>query len=227
LNGDARFQQIPTGILLPPNNPFGVPPGTPLDALLAPQFQPGGLLGDQSLATQLTMPSQLVVGASYAATAAFTFFFDYQWTRWNAWDEAVLRFTTAPNDTLFLDYHDASTFRLAAQYTRRDALTIRGGILHNRKAASDFSVTPLLPEAPRTSFAGGVGYRFTRRLSGDAGIEALWQDARRGSVRPRENRDQTTALNVGLYTARAVFAGVTLSYRFGKLTEAEGKAVDR
>jgi long-chain fatty acid transport protein len=228
LSGAARFQQIATGILLPAGNPFGLPAGTPLDALLATQFRQGGPLGDQRLTTELTMPSQVVAGASFAATSDFKLLLDYQWTRWNQWDEAVLHFGTAPTDTLLLDFHDASTFRIAAQYTHRDELTFRAGILHNRDAAPDVTVTPLLPEAPRTSFAAGLGYLITERFSADAGNEYLHQDERRGSVRPRENRAQTAAVvNVGSYTAHAVFAGITLSYRFGKRTAVEDQSVER
>ena len=140
----------------------------------------------------------------------------------------MLRFGTAPTDTLLLDFHDASTFRLAAEYTLRDELAFRAGILHNRAAAPDVTVTPLLPEAHRTSFTGGLGYLITERFSADAGIEYLLQDERRGSVRPRENREQTAAVvNVGSYSAHAVFAGITLSYRFGKRTVVDDQSVER
>jgi long-chain fatty acid transport protein len=228
LTGSARFEQIATGILLPAGNPFGLPAGTPLDALLAMQFRPGAPLGDQRLTAELTMPSQVVAGASYAATSDVKLFLDYQWTRWNQWDEAVLHFGTAPRDTLLLDFHDASTFRIAAQYAYRNELTFRAGILHNRAAAPDVTVTPLLPEAHRTSFAGGLGYLISERFSADAGIEYLLQDERRGTVRPRENRAQTAAeVNVGSYSAHAFFAAVTLSYRFGKRPVVEDPSVER
>jgi long-chain fatty acid transport protein len=217
LSGSAHFEQIATGIRLPPNNPFGLPPGTPLDLLLATLFQQNGLLEPQRLTSELTMPSQAAIGASYSATSALKLFLDYQWTHWDQWDEAVLQFGTAPNDTLFLDFHDASTFRLGAEYTPRDQLMVRAGILHNRNAAPEVTNTPLLPEAPRTSFSGGVGYQFSQRFGVDAGIEYLIQDERPGVVLPRDNRQQPVSqLIVGDYTAHAWFLGLTLSYRFGK-----------
>ena len=174
------------------------------------------------------MPSQAALGLSYNVTSEVKLLLDYQWTHWDQWDEAVLQFGIAPNDTLFLDFHDASTFRFAAEYSPRDALIVRGGILHNRNAAPEVTNTPLLPEAPRTSLAGGFGYEFSKRFSADLGVEYLIQDERPGAVLPRESRVQPTAgLIAGLYSAHAWFAGLTLSYRFGKRAPLDDPSVEK
>jgi long-chain fatty acid transport protein len=217
LSGTARFTQILTGLRLPPENPFGLPAGTPLDALLAPQFDPNGPLGDQRLTTELTLPNQLVVGVRFRASPATRLFVDYQRTGWSDFDRAVLEFESAPADTLFLDYDDASTVRFALEFAPRDALALRAGFLHNGAAAPAVTVNPLLPEARRTSVAGGLGYRLAERFSADLGIELLLQEERRGRVRPRTSRSQTAAdLNVGRYTAHGVFGTLTLSYFLGR-----------
>lgn len=213
LTGTAHFTQINTGFLLPAGNPFGVPPGTPIDEVLAPQFASDGALADQGLTTELTLPNQLVAGVQFLATPTTRLFFDYQWTGWSHFDRSVLRFQTAPADTLFLDYSNASTLRFAVEHALRDALALRGGILRNTAAAPAVTVNPLLPEAKRTSFAGGLGYRLAERVSADLGVEVLLQDERRGRVRPRTNRTQTAReLNEGRYSAHAVFVSLTLSY---------------
>jgi long-chain fatty acid transport protein len=213
LSGSARFDQLPTGFTLPAGNPFGLPPGTPIDLLLAPQFRPGEPLGNQRISTEITLPNQFVAGVRYLASSAIQVFFDYQWTGWDHFDQAALDFANAPMDTVFFDYHDASTFRLAVEYVPRDNVTIRGGVLHNSEAAPAVSVTPLVPEARRTSLAVGVGYGITDRLHADVGFEVLIQADRRGSVRPRVTRTETASdLNVGRYSAHGVFGGLTLSY---------------
>lgn len=217
LTGTADFRQIDTGFRLPAGNPFGLPPGTPIDKLLAPQFDRGAPLGDQGLSTELTLPNQFVVGVRFLATPATRLFFDYQWTGWKQFDQVVLHFANAPADTLFLEYRNASTVRLAVDFALRERVALRGGILYNTAAAPAVSVTPLLPGAPRISFAGGLGYRITERFSANVGLEVLLQKERRGRVRPRISRGQTAAdLNVGRYTAHAVFGGITLSYRLGR-----------
>lgn len=217
LSGTADFRQIPTGRTLPAGNPLGLPPGTPIDVLVAPEFEPGGPLSNQRLSTEITLPNQLVAGVRFLATPTTKVFFDYQWTGWSEFDRAILDFQNAPTDTLFLDYKNASTFRFAVEYAPRDALTLRGGVLHNTAAAPAVTVNPLLPEAKRTSFAGGLGYRITERFSADLGLEVLFQKERRGRVRPRTSAAQTAAdLNVGRYSAHGVFGGVTFSYFFGR-----------
>ena len=217
LTGTADFTQIITGFPLAPGNPFGLPPGTPIDPLLAPQFEPDGALADQRLTTELTLPNQLVAGARFQVTPTTQVFFDYQWTGWSHFDRAILHFENAPADTLFLDYTNASTLRLAVELAPRDAVAIRGGILHNTAAAPAVTVNPLLPEAKRTALAGGFGYRFAERFSADVGLEVLLQEERRGRIRPRTSGRQTALdLNVGRYSAHGVFGGITLSYFFGR-----------
>ena len=58
-DGDAVFEQVPTGLELGPGNPLGLPGGTPMDAVVASQFTGEGALVDQGLATTLTLPRQL------------------------------------------------------------------------------------------------------------------------------------------------------------------------
>jgi long-chain fatty acid transport protein len=217
LNGDAHFEQIETGIPLPPGNPFGLPAGTPIDVLLAPQFSAGAPLSEQSLTTAITLPNQLTAGVRFIAAPALDLFFDYQWTGWKKFDEAVLRFAIAPEDTLLLDFQNASAFRWAAEYAARDALTLRGGVVYNTEATPDVTVTPLLPEAKRISFSIGLGYRISDRFRADGAFEAVLQKDRRGSVRLRENRNQSAAeQNVGQYSGGALLGGITLSYALGR-----------
>lgn len=217
LTGTADFRQIDTGFLLPAGNPFDLPPDTPIDVLLAPRFEQGAPLGDQRLSTELTLPNQFVAGVRFAATPITDLFFDYQWTGWSQFDQVVLNFANAPTDTLFLGYRNASTLRFAVELAPSDEIAIRGGILYNSAAAPAVSVIPLLPEARRTSFASGLGYRISERFSADVGLEVLWQKNRRGSVRPRVSQSQSAAdLSVGRYSAHAVFVGLTLSYLLGR-----------
>ncbi|HEX7049679.1 MAG TPA: outer membrane protein transport protein [Longimicrobiales bacterium] len=216
LDGRAGFRQVATGLLLPPGNPLGLPAGTPLDPVLALQFAPGGPLSNQDVATELTLPNQFVIGTRFRATPAFRILLDYQWTGWDHFDEAALDFARAPADTLFLDFENTSTVRLGADITPNDRLALRTGILYNDAATPDVTVTPLLPEGQRITLTGGLGYRFSSRFTADAGLEVIFQEERRGRVRPRESRRQTAAdLNVGVYEGNALVIGLTLSYRFG------------
>jgi len=97
-----------------------------------------------------------------------------------------------------------------------DRWTGRTGIGYNTAATPDVTVTPLLPEARRWTLTAGAGFRMTDRLSADAGFEYVFQDDRRGRVRPRTRRSQPAEeLNVGGYEGNAWILGVTVVYRPG------------
>ena len=96
--GDAAFEQVSTGIVLPADNPFGLPEGTPLDAVLAASgiFGSDGVLRDQPVRTRITMPDQLTVGVSVRATPRLTLLADWHWQNWSEFDRIPLSFEVAP-----------------------------------------------------------------------------------------------------------------------------------
>jgi long-chain fatty acid transport protein len=214
--GSADFTEIETGFPLPPGNPFGLLPGTPIDLVLAPLFAPGGPLSDQQFSTDLTFPNQFVAGLRFLATPPLRLLLDYQWTGWRHVDQAALAFQRAPADTLFLDFRNTSTVRLGADYALSPLWALRAGIIYNNAAEPDVSVSPLLPEARRWSFTTGFGYRLDTSFYADAGVEYVAQADRRGHVRPRTSRAQTAAeLNRGTYESHAVAVALTLWYGLG------------
>jgi long-chain fatty acid transport protein len=79
---ELESAQVPTGLRTPAPLP-GIPAGTPVDALLAPQFAAGGRLANQSAATELTVPDQFVAGVAIMPTRRLTFLADYQFTTWS------------------------------------------------------------------------------------------------------------------------------------------------
>ena len=194
LDGTATFEQVSV-------NPV-------VDALVAAQFADGAQLGDQGIGSSLEFPSQLVVGVSHRPSDRLNLMFDYQRTGWSSFDQLTIDFenATAPDRVLALDYKDANTFRVAAEYGATDALTVRAGFRYNEAATP--RATPLLPEGERNYYTVGVGYRVTPRLSADLAYQYINQPDRRGSVRPG-------AGTVGVYEAKGQVFGFTLAYRFG------------
>ena len=68
-DGQATITQVPTNLYLAPGNPLGLPAGTPIDALVEGQFQPGGSLVDQGGTAVLPYPAQLSMGLTLQATS--------------------------------------------------------------------------------------------------------------------------------------------------------------
>ena len=210
----ADITQIPTGIILDPGNPFGVPGGTPLDAVLAPQFSGTGALVDQTGSTKLTFPSQIVFGVAVKATAQLNLLADVQWVEWSKFETLALQFERLPQRIITESYENTIGYRFGAEYAVNGKYTARLGLLSHGAAAPDQTVTPNLPEGPRTEFTGGVGAELTPKLHVDVAYQYIDQADRRGRTTDGGLAVPTAAVNNGLYTFNAHLIGATFTYKF-------------
>ena len=188
MDGDATFEQVMTGV-------------PAFDAVIGAQIPQ-----NQGVATQIEFPSQLVVGVAFRPIEPLNLMVDWQRTGWESFDEFEVDFASAPNDTLFLNYENTNTFRLAAELAATERLDVRAGFRYNTAATP--RATPFLPEGERNYYTVGVGYAVTPRLNADLGLQHIVQPDRAGAVRPGGPRE-------GVYSSRGRVIGVTLSYRFG------------
>ncbi len=216
--GEATFTQLQTGLTLAPNNPLGLPGGTPVDALVAPQFQSGGALVDQTVETEITMPGQLLAGVSVQATPKLKLMADYQWTQWSSFDVLPIDFENDALDTEQIEnYDDTHALRLGVEYEINDAWTARAGLLTHGPAAPDETVTPLLPEGYRNEPTLGLGWRPSSLLEVNVAYQYIAQNDRRGRVRDAlagEGEPSVEDLNSGLYSFDAHLIGTTLTLHF-------------
>ena len=213
--GEATFEQVETGVILPPENPLGFPAGTPLDTVLARSgiFQPDSALSEQSLRTEFTMPAQFVIGTSINASEALTLFFDYQWTNWSVLDTISLAFEHQDEPQVrYENFDDTHGFRLGAEYDVSRDLSLRAGFITHTAAAPEETVTPLLPEAHRNQITLGLGWQPLEVLGVDVAYQYINQNDRRGRVREApEGEDPTAELNSGLYRFSAHLIGATFT----------------
>lgn len=188
MDGDADFTQVPTGV-------------PAVDALIA-----GALPADQGVETTLEFPAQVVVGVSYQAATRLNLMLDFQRTYWSSFEALPVVFESQAPDTLVLNYSDANTFRLGADYRATDALMLRAGFRYNEAATP--RATPFLPEGERNYYSLGLGYRVTEALSTDFAFQYINQPDRAGAVIPEGPR-------AGVYSATGVIFNFTVAYRFG------------
>jgi long-chain fatty acid transport protein len=193
LEGDADFTQILTNV------PF-------VDALITPQTQGNGPLADQSVATEIELPWQLVAGVAVQPLTGLQVMFDWQRTGWSSFDVFELQFGGGRLDSLNLGYKDANTFRLAAEFAATEKVALRAGFRYNEEATP--RATPLLPEYERNYYTVGLGYRATPRLGADFSFQYIRQPDRRGALFPDGPLQ-------GVYSSDGLTFGVTLSYQFG------------
>lgn len=210
----ADITQLSTGIILDPGNPFGVPGGTPLDSVLAPQFRGAGALVDQTGSTKLTFPSQFVFGVAVKATPQLNLLADVQWVEWKKFETLALQFERLPQKIIREDYENTIGYRFGAEYAVNSKYTARLGFLNHGAAAPDQTVTPNLPEGPRNEYTAGVGAVLTPKLHVDVAYQYIDQADRRGRTTDGGLAVPTTAVNNGLYTFNAHLFGATFTYKF-------------
>ena len=215
--GVAEFEQIPTGLTLAAGNPLGLPGGTPLDAVLAPQFAFPGPLTERLVQTSIAHPAQAQVGLGVRATDRMTLNLDYAWVGWSAFKELPVDFqsngsaVTPPDDLLIEDYDDSWAVRGSVDYLFGNGWKGYLGSSYVKTPAPDVTVTPLLPDMDRYNFAGGVTIPFWNRYAFEASYLRVETPGRRGRIVERESRSQTAEeLNSGWYSLNANIISLSL-----------------
>src|SRR6266567_3674859 len=112
-DADATFTQIPTGLVLGGTIQAPFTAGTPVDALVAGQFQAGGKLVSQKVSTKITHPAQIQAGAGYSGYKNWLLSVDYAWVGWKRFDVLPVNFAdTTLSKTLIESYNNTSAIRL-------------------------------------------------------------------------------------------------------------------
>ncbi|MDQ6871382.1 MAG: outer membrane protein transport protein [Gemmatimonadota bacterium] len=216
-NADATFEQRPTGLFLAPNNPFNVPAGTPVDALVASQFAAGGALTPQKASTNIRHPAQVQVGFAYTGLEQTTVSLDYAYVGWRAFKTLPVTFAgAAPSRVIQEDYNNTSSIRFGVERRTTGGLALRGGLAAATSAAPDETVTPLLPEMDHGYAMLGAGIPFGR-FALDAGYVHVFTSGRRGRIDERaagSTSAQALALNSGFYTLNANVFSLSLKANF-------------
>jgi len=215
LQGDAEFEQVGTGIILPAGNPLGAPAGTPLDTVLAAQFRGNGPLREQHASARINLPDQAVLGVAWRVLENLQVLGDIQWVHWTKFRQVPLAFEFAGTRTLIEDYEDTFGYRFGAEYTMSPSLTLRAGGLYHQAAAPAQTVTPLLPEAERSEMTLGGSFKLKSNMRIDIAYQHIWQASRRGRVvEPTVRGPAGAAVNTGLYGGSANLFGASLAWWF-------------
>jgi long-chain fatty acid transport protein len=207
-DGDATFKPVPTGLVLPVA--LGpLPAGTPVDAVLGPEFTAGGPLANGPVSTSINMPPQGTLGFAYKMNDQWSFMADYQYVVWGWFNQVDINFANAgtPDIALRPQNKDTHGFRFGTEYQYNAKLQLRGGYLHHSGASPAQFVTPLLPEAARNEFTLGAGIELSRHLHADLAYQYIRQDDQRGTI-------NLAAGNTGLYkfSAHLFGAGIALTF---------------
>jgi long-chain fatty acid transport protein len=216
-NADATFTQVPTNLIIggTVQAPFSV--GTPIDAIVAPQFASGGALVSQKASTAITNPAQAQAGLSYSGYQNWLLEADYAWIGWKQFGRLPVDFANpALSKTLIEDYNNSSAIRLGVEYTvPADGWKFRAGFSGVASAAPAETVTPLLPEQDRQYWTLGLGIPLMSRWTIDGAFSHVSTGGSRGRIVERTSESQTAAqLNSGVYTLSANIFSFTIKASF-------------
>ncbi len=209
---EATIEQIETGLVLAPDNPLGLPAGTPVDAIVAPQFDDASAtaaFADQGGATSIPLPDQLVLGLHWRASDRVRLLFDYQFTNWTTFESLDIEFERIGTVSIPEQYEESHGFRFGGEYDFSPTTTGRVGYYFHTRAAPPQSVTPNLPTNERSSVTIGLGTKLTRSL----GLEAYYQYIDQPDTQGRTVEGGVLANN-GLYEFNAHLVGATFALTF-------------
>ena len=219
-DADATFQQRQTGLVLAANNPLNLPAGTSIDDVVAGQFIGTGPLTSQKVSTRISHPAQVQLGLAYTGIEQTTIGLDYAWVGWRSFKKLPITFkggVGTPNRVIQENYNNTSAIRLGIEHMTTSGFALRGGLAAAASAASDATVTPLLPEMDRGYGTLGVGVPLIGKFTLDAAYAHIFTSGRRGRIdeRPTGSTDaQAIALNSGFYTLSANILSLSLKASF-------------
>lgn len=218
-NGTAHFYQVLTGLTLAGGNPLGAPAGTPVDALLTPEFlSPGGSLVTQGASTTLNHPWQGQIGIAYSGLRTWNLELDYVMAGFSSFSSIPITFkgaAAASSTTLIEDYTNSWTVRVGAEHAFASGIKGRAGFSWVSTPVPDVTVTPLLPDQDRQNVMIGAGVPLGPTWTLDAAYMYVNTQGRRGRVVDRTSETQTAAdLNTGWYQLSANILSVSFKADF-------------
>jgi len=215
--GEVKIEQIQTGLVIPVDVPLPggtVPAGTPVDALVTPLFADGQPLSDQGATAVLRFPEQLVLGTMIQVSPHVKLLADYQYTNWSVFESLPITFEHLGQVVLQEQFVETHGLRLGGEYIFNPDTQLRLGFITHGAAAPPQTVTPNLPEGPRSEMTIGFGTRIWRGLRFDAAYQYIDQANRRGRSTDGGTDTPTTGVNDGLYEFDAHLFGLSLIYKF-------------
>ncbi len=130
---------------------------------------------DQTAATSMTMPDQIVLGARWRR-GALTALVDLEYTRWSVNDRTTVDFTedATPNAIQENGWHDTATFRTGVEWKSGETIVGRAGGYYDPSPVPAEHLTPSSPDATRVAATAGASWRFAAAWTADVFGEHMW-----------------------------------------------------
>ena len=181
-------------------------------------FFPGG-----TGATTIEFPNNIFAGIALQATPELILEADFQYIMWSTYDTLKINIPVGPSTppppagtggplqgpvALGRDWENTFMIRVGGEY-QLEKLALRAGFIYDKTPQPDKSVEPLVPDANRTEFTVGLGYKITQNIAVDVAYQLILSGDRdaapatSGSLAP---------LSGGVYKSTAHLFGLSLGY---------------
>lgn len=180
--------------------------GTPFDPLVAASLPFGESI---PVDTGLEFPDQASFGVAFALSRNTVLETDVNWTGWSSFDRLVIDFTEdqLPDAVREQGWDDVYNYRIGFRWDTPGGSQWRLGAVYDETPQPEEAVSPLLPDADRTGFTLGYGWKGGGSKSFDLALMYLdFDDRSRDDNFPGEE-DQTF---FGTYQNEAILIGLTL-----------------
>ncbi|MTG96808.1 MULTISPECIES: OmpP1/FadL family transporter [Myroides] len=173
-----------------------------------------GMFQNGRIKAQMPLPAEFSVGVSYEWNK-WLFAFDYNRTFWKIYDALVIDFVNSPLGTSVnpRNYKDSSTYRLGAQYTVNDQLSLRAGWYYDESPVQDGYFAPETPRNDSRAYTGGLTYKFKNGLGIDLVFSYLHFSDTNNSYDYFQEDGQNVSFG-GTYRSAVTSGGIGVSYSF-------------
>lgn len=173
-----------------------------------------GTFSNTTFNADLPLPAELTVGLSYKVTDKFLVAFDYNRTKWSAYDALVVDFANSvPTSTNLRNYKDASTYRVGMQYVANSKFTFRAGWYFDESPVQDGYFAPETPRNDSMGYTGGLTYQLNSKLGIDFSFLYLHFDEIDNSYDYYQENGNTLPFG-GTYKSSVFSPGIGITYGF-------------
>jgi long-chain fatty acid transport protein len=144
------------------------------DFTVAPALQ-GEFPSPNTFKSTISLPGTTSLGLGFYPSPQWIIAADLNIVGWNVFKDLSFTYGQKSSEisttTLPMNYGDAGSFRLGAQFKPNSNLSLRIGGGVASAAAGAYYVYPDVPDANRIYFTGGIGYKLGAHLNVDASFE--------------------------------------------------------
>ena len=173
-----------------------------------------GLFLNTRQTTPINMPAVVSLGATYAASGAWTVALEFDWMEWSKFRQLSVMATNPaqPPDVTVTRWKDASYVSLGVEHSLSRNWKLSGGVAYDQSPVPNSTREPRIPDADRIWVSAGVDYRLSDHSDIDVTLSHLFNRTTRVSLNPSMAGDALRGYLSGTTRSYVDVVGVQMNY---------------